>query len=62
MKSFVKIVIKTGLRRRLQRQRNYTIPMGILDISNPLEGLSEEDIFDRYRFFPVTIIFHRSFT
>ena len=44
--------------RRRQRQRNYAIPrriLWILDRPNPLEGLSEEDIYDRYRFFPVTI-------
>ena len=48
-----------AVRRRLrrQRQRNNAIPRRILDRSNPLEGLSEEDIFDRYRFFPVTIFF-----
>ena len=42
---------------RRQRQRNNAIPRRILDRSNPLEGLSEEDIFDRYRFFPVNFFF-----
>ncbi|XP_062585846.1 putative nuclease HARBI1 [Saccostrea cucullata] len=47
------------VRRRLQRRRRRTIrvPRRILDRSNPLEGLGDGEIFERYRFFPATIFF-----
>lgn len=48
-----------AVRRRLQRRRrrNLGVPRRIQDRSNPLEGLNDNEIFERYRFFPATIFF-----
>jgi hypothetical protein len=49
-----------GRRLRQRRRRRNVLnarTRRILDRSNPLDGLCEGDIFDRYRFFPATIFF-----
>lgn len=45
--------------RRLQhrRRRNLGVPWRIQDRFNPLEGLNDNEMFERYRFFHATIFF-----
>lgn len=47
--------------RRRRRRRQNAIPLRrprvFRDLSNPLESLDEEEVYDRYRFSPETILF-----
>ncbi|XP_046544511.1 uncharacterized protein LOC124254709 [Haliotis rubra] len=45
-------------RRQQRRRRNKSrVARGLIDRSNPLETMSEESVFARYRFRPETILF-----
>jgi len=48
-------VLRIGRLRRINRREN--VERRILDRTNPLEVLTEEEVRDRYRFYPSTVLY-----